>query len=144
MSNQPKATPSEAAAAVVACATKADLLGQADLPEEMVSLHGIPPVRVRGMQASVFSKIQDACLTTRNGRTRMDNAKFRLLMVMHCVVGSDGRRLFGDDEQAAVKGMPAGAFNDLAAAAQRVNGLVDRDEDPSEAQEETDAGFSSD
>lgn len=126
-------------------ANKADLLKVTELTEETVLLDGIPPVRIRGLMAQQFGRIQDAAMVTKNGKPRMDNNRFRLDLVLHCVVGGDDRRLFGDNERDVVKNMPAAVFNELAAAAQRVNGLVDKepDDDPSEAQEGNEDDFSS-
>ena len=129
-----------------AIATKADLLAAAEPVEELVPLgKGKPAVRMIGLTAEEFDKVHDAATQTRNGRAQFNTGKFRRLLVAHSLRGSDGRRLFGDDQQdlTAIKKMPATRFNELAAAANRVNGLS-VSEDPSEAPEASDDGSCSD
>jgi hypothetical protein len=107
---------------------KAAILAAQDLPTQTVT---VPEwggdVTVRSMTGADRDQYEQALLAQRgpDGKTNMMNVRARL--AAFCMVDADGKRLFADEDIAALGSKSAAALDRVFAAASKLNGIGQKD-----------------
>ncbi len=109
------------------------ILGADDLGSEIVQ---VPEwnnghVRVRGLTAAERDAYEQSLMeATRTGKRtkitpKLQNAKARMAVL--CIVDADGKRMFTDEDAAALGEKSASALNRIVEAIQKLSGMSDED-----------------
>ena len=92
------------------------------VPVQVPALGGT--VYVRPLSVAGMAKVHAATITDpTTGKSRMDPERGPALMVIDCVVDSDGGRIFTEAQERLVADLPGNAIAPLLAAIERVSDL---------------------
>lgn len=114
--------------------SKDDLLKAKDNAPEEVDLSDLPgyhgSVLVRGMTGKERDAFEVSLMQPgANGQRVMDPRNLRARLVARCVIDDDGNRLLTDADAAELGDQPAPAIDRMYAAAARLSGMSDQDQE---------------
>ena len=112
---------------------RAQILAADDLPKEKASAPewGVEEIFIRQMTGEEREKYE-AGLFKADGSQQLDHGVLRARLVVLTAVDAEGKRVFSDDDVAAVAGKSSKVLMRLAEVAQRLNGLSREAEEAAE------------
>ena len=104
--------------------TRTQILGADDLKHEIVEVTDWGgEVKVRTMTGTERDRFESSLLSEKGGNVTKNMDNLRAKLVVQCVVGEDGKRLFTDKDIEALGKKSAKAIDKVFSVAQRLNGI---------------------